>query len=363
MMEIVAYQDPLTFLVALDDDWGLLVDLEKSEDLVSDPVSLMGALESMSWKADLDPAVEKLVLDSFAGPLKEKAALIEKVNPHHNLSGHFTRPHKAVPTRMYREFLKTLADKYGNAGVSDILKYYDAIGKPSTLMQDRTVVHPSEGLMTLDQLFKAEYNSDLYYLLYPACIAPLINLQNYLKERMPSPALTWEDPLDFHVTMLYVYNADPQLAAELAMALSDRKAGMAPPERVDYQPQNYLDPESKYADVAQKELPNTDPPAKPLIVADGIGVFENEGNNALHLRVRHTPELDNLQRSLWEVARAMLADISSFTNPPDWNPHITMAYSSEPIDPTTIPDIGGVAVQGGRLTASVNYTELNTVSS
>lgn len=59
---------------------------------------------------------------------------------------------------------------------------------------------------------------------------------------------------------------------------------------------------------------------------DGIGVFENGEERAMHIRVKRSEALNTLQRQVFEAFAMRGIDLSPYSNPETWQPHITLAY-------------------------------------
>jgi 2'-5' RNA ligase len=73
--------------------------------------------------------------------------------------------------------------------------------------------------------------------------------------------------------------------------------------------------------------------AQPLrIEFDGIGVFENGESRAMHIRVRPTEYLQAFQRDVVAAFNAYTVPLSPYSDPEQWQPHITLAYLPPGID-------------------------------
>jgi len=142
---------------------------------------------------------------------------------------------------------------------------------------------------------------DLYYLLKFKNTEVVQRLGSFLREKLyqPGAGQRWEEPEDWHITLLYVSSEDADSIAALA------------------------------ANSALLELPDLR-----VIETDGVGQFDTKNDGyALFLNVKETPELDRLQGLLLAYARGHLVDISTLSA--NWIPHITLAYASQPF--TDIP--------------------------
>ncbi len=73
------------------------------------------------------------------------------------------------------------------------------------------------------------------------------------------------------------------------------------------------------------------------IEAEGIDQFETPDGYAIHLRVKRTPELAALQKSVYASFGEQGLELSPHSLPQDYHPHITLCYSATPLaDPLVI---------------------------
>ncbi len=117
--------------------------------------------------------------------------------------------------------------------------------------------------------------------------AGLIEAQQYLSSRLPQGA-TLVDPSEFHLTLLYVDEAEDA-------------TGWATPANL--------------------------PPFG--MGSDYVRVFDPRSDNghAVVLAIQSNPQLNYLQAGLFYEAQAQGAVISSYSWPGMWKPHVTLAYS------------------------------------
>lgn len=73
------------------------------------------------------------------------------------------------------------------------------------------------------------------------------------------------------------------------------------------------------------------------IHADSLGIFENGASRALYLEVTPSPDLKRLQKSIYQQFQQRKLDISDFSKPGQFKPHITLAYLGN--DELKAPDI------------------------
>lgn len=122
--------------------------------------------------------------------------------------------------------------------------------------------------------------------------ADLVELQKNLKREFP--ALELVDPAELHVTLAYAENIDD----------ADFKAAFS----------------------------GTGYSSKYPVTATVLDTFEPEyeSNTPLVVRIDPTPALLRFQREIRKAIEAQGVEVSAYTS--SWIPHITLGYSSEPID-------------------------------
>lgn len=98
----------------------------------------------------------------------------------------------------------------------------------------------------------------------------------------------WQNPETFHITLVYCYDIENEALHRAS-------------ETMEYNPLVKM----------------------PFFVT-GISVFNNPEGQALHLTVSHSPKLDYLQKRIWVEFSGH--DTSDYSNPAQWQPHITMGY-------------------------------------
>jgi 2'-5' RNA ligase len=121
----------------------------------------------------------------------------------------------------------------------------------------------------------------------------LIDLQSRVKQLMNGSEVAWSNPSDFHVTLIY--------------------APVATEEQVK---------------VAKQALFNLKPPDMSL----GIGslkTFDNLGEYAVHFRIRRNTALLDFQRKLYDICAKAGMQLSQFSNPAAYIPHVTMGYAKQ----------------------------------
>lgn len=125
----------------------------------------------------------------------------------------------------------------------------------------------------------------------------LVALQNQLKNKFEG--VNWTDPQDFHITLVYAPSTDEDVAKAICEQI-------------------------KALDIPQ-----------PKLQMGSLRTFDNLGEHALHFRVRRNADLLNFQHELVELCRDAGLELSAYSDPTQYIPHITMGYSPEHIPAVT----------------------------
>lgn len=123
----------------------------------------------------------------------------------------------------------------------------------------------------------------------------LIPLQARAKQLIGEGQCEWNDPADFHVTLLYI----PAISEDEATALLE----------------------------AMNEV---DVPEMALRVGS-LGVFDNVGEHAVHFKIRQNADLKDLQETLYDICVGLGLRMRSFYQPSQYQPHVTMGYAAQPL--------------------------------
>jgi 2'-5' RNA ligase len=115
--------------------------------------------------------------------------------------------------------------------------------------------------------------------------ADLVALQDYLKTKPALANATWQDPANFHITLVFVQDGDTDLS-EIGVPSSLPAFGLG---------------------------------------GDYLRVFETPEGAAITLSINSTPQLTYLQAALFYELRALGLAISTFSWPALYQPHITLA--------------------------------------
>jgi HK97 family phage portal protein/2'-5' RNA ligase len=143
----------------------------------------------------------------------------------------------------------------------------------------------------------------------------LIDLQKRLKALYPDPTIKWNDPAEFHITMVYVPAVDDEQIAAVVDALPDLSA------------------EGLSLKVGQ------------------LNCFDNVGEHALHFRIARNSALSDLQASVYDACDINGLQMSGYSNPAQYTPHVTMGYLPEKIGRITFH--GKVAIAPAGIICSV----------
>jgi 2'-5' RNA ligase len=242
----------------------------------------------------------KIILQDFR---PENAEDKEKAAYNRDVRGRFAVSQHAVPAKAMRQFLSELSDKHGNAGVKDVIRHYDAVAKIQELSSASAVEPVAESTpvetSALDQLFKTDYSDtdpipveeagfDFYYIMKFKPSPIMVDALTRVQDRLRGMDIVWEKPEDWHVTLLYVKNADEMKIADMAIFVEE------------FQP-----------------VP---------VSLKGFGYF-NDNGFVLYASVEKTPELIALQSKMYRMAKAMFLETSEYSDPAMYTPHITLGMT------------------------------------
>lgn len=129
--------------------------------------------------------------------------------------------------------------------------------------------------------------------------ADCVGLQKRLKELYAGQPITWTDPNEFHITLVSVPSADEQQAGQLVSYMAD------------YMTQDL-------------RLP-----------IGSLASFDSIGEHALHFRIRRNSDLLELQEDMYIAARNCGMQVSSYSEPRAYIPHVTMGYAQQKIRAVT----------------------------
>lgn len=127
----------------------------------------------------------------------------------------------------------------------------------------------------------------------------LISLQARVRAMYVGDAVTWHDPAEFHVTLLYAAHVTDAEAGPLVESL-------------------------KALDVSGLRL-----------ALGSLRSFDALGEHALHLRIRRNAALLELQASVYDVFEQAGVRVSAYSRPDAYVPHITLGYCAHKIAPLT----------------------------
>ncbi|HMB74830.1 MAG TPA: 2'-5' RNA ligase family protein [Kiloniellaceae bacterium] len=116
----------------------------------------------------------------------------------------------------------------------------------------------------------------------------VLHIQRALREVLVDPAIEWEVAPVLHVTLCYADDIDDRAMAEVA-----RRLHMVQPVR---------------------------------LTASRLGVFDAGEKAALHIALDRGSALTALQGMVYDAFAQVTDQLSPFSLPDDWRPHITLAY-------------------------------------
>ena len=119
------------------------------------------------------------------------------------------------------------------------------------------------------------------------------------------------------------------------LAIRQKIADTAEDASVTFQePENYHITLAYSADMADEDFVGTYvEPFEPLRVrVSGVSLFNNPEERALVLVVDHSPDLDAIQAEVYNRMAQTGADMSRYSEPQAWQPHITIGYLADGAD-------------------------------
>lgn len=142
------------------------------------------------------------------------------------------------------------------------------------------VVEPQKGAASLWVGLSLSNNPDL------------IDLQKRLKALYPDPAIKWNDPAEFHITLLYCPAVEDDQVNEFVPALDIKPDGLS-------------------------------------LKVGSLACFDNVGEHALHFRISRNSALLDMQSALFDTCDSIGLQMSGYSRPDNYTPHITMGYLPE----------------------------------
>jgi HK97 family phage portal protein/2'-5' RNA ligase len=146
--------------------------------------------------------------------------------------------------------------------------------------------------------------------------ADLIGLQNRLKQLLPDPSIKWTDPATFHITLVYAPAVTEPQIDELVSYMS-----------------NYTTPELN-------------------LNVGSLASFDKVGEHALHFRIPRDGTLTGFQEELYTACQSMGLPLSSYSEPHQFKPHITMGYAPQRMPITRFQS--NLHVKPGGMEVSIN---------
>lgn len=123
----------------------------------------------------------------------------------------------------------------------------------------------------------------------------LVALQGRVKQLITDTPCRWNDPQTFHITLVYMPAVDESQLTALSAALVDMPV-----------------------------------PAMALRLGS-LRVFDNVGEHAVHFRIRQNGDLAEFQETLYDKCAELGIPVSTYSDPEQYTPHITMGYADKPV--------------------------------
>lgn len=165
-------------------------------------------------------------------------------------------------------------------------------------MDEDELIEPAQGDATPEATNEpAQGDTSAFAYLSLAADPALIGVQDGLRALFPADVeIDWQLPATFHITLAFCMRAS--------------------------------DTQVRQAATAVQAIPFT-------VRGTSFGVFENGDERALHVEVEPTDDLKALQAAIYEGFATLGAEMSEFSAPDAYKPHITLAYLPAGIE---VPD-------------------------
>lgn len=121
----------------------------------------------------------------------------------------------------------------------------------------------------------------------------LMHLQERVKQYVGDTPTEWNKTDDFHVTLAYAPSVSDEQMTQLKAAL------------------------------AAVELPVM------ALSVGGLRTFDTLGEYAIHFRIRRNADLLDLQEDVYDICKSIGMQMSSYSDPRTYTPHVTMGYSKQ----------------------------------
>jgi phage portal protein BeeE/2'-5' RNA ligase len=124
----------------------------------------------------------------------------------------------------------------------------------------------------------------------------VLALQRELRNLFTGDAIEWQMPPTFHITLCYAGIASDEAISKIVSLINIQD--------MQFQP----------------------------VQGNGIDVFETPDGKALHIRLLKNSVNDAMQADIYSAFMTEAYDISKYSLPENWNPHITLAYIPNEIE-------------------------------
>lgn len=279
--------DAFTVQLASEYGDGYTVEADITPLMISDPVEQAELVEKK---------LESMVIDLY-GAQKELGVK----TPDLNLKGLYRVNGIPVPSEHMREIWQYQLGS--GAMMAQATPMYDvtAFARSGTPLLPVSVspILPSDPLKSATG---ATVRRSAYAYIPVANNPDILRVQRQLKALLPDERIEWQAAPMLHLTICF---------GQLDDAAIEKIPALIHPESATIQP-----------DIEQP-----------------LAAFDTPDGKALHIAVQRNSVLDALQANVYSVFANEGSELSEFSNPASWKPHITLAYVP---DDVTMPDLSGL---------------------
>lgn len=291
------------------------------------PLSIAGAWDTATYQSS--PEQKRFYLEQVVGRYCEDIAtwMNDVVMPAFGGGEFYFDVQSAIKTTFDQKLITEIAAQQFETGGSTYNEYRQEIGKPKIEGGDFILINGN--IITLEKRADGSFGIPQGALPEPAPIPPpapaptpvmaiepprgvgdsktefwvglslagnldLLIEQTKLRQLFLDQAIKWTEPDDYHLTLLFAPIATPEQVEAFRLAIAQ--------ETID-----------------------------PIRLKLGtIATFDDSANQyPIHFRIRSNGDLKDLQSALYDMAVACGIAFPSYSQPQNWQPHITIGYGSE----------------------------------
>ena len=180
----------------------------------------------------------------------------------------------------------------------------DVLADDDTIAEDDvTETVPADDAIETDSAAAKELSQAAYAYIPLANHPDVLRIQRDLKRQYPDERIEWQAAPTLHITLAFAGIMDDSAIEKLSTLIHLEAMSLQPA----------LDEPLRY--------------------------FDTPDGKALHIAIVHTSVLDAIQANVYSAFETEGYDLSAFSLPANYNPHITLAYVPDDIDLSNLNDI------------------------